>query len=96
MKALDIMNWGETQGNTEKEKFFNEETDLQVMAIVAKAKALMKLKEMGIDPSVLEGGGEGQQGKPHGGGRPSSGQKAPKLAQKGAQGGNPRTVVKES
>jgi hypothetical protein len=102
MKTLDIANWGESQGSTEKEKFFNEEVDLQVMGIVAKAKALMKLKEMGIDPSVLEGGdqqggkgGKGPGGQ-HAGGRPSSGQKNPKLAQKGGAGGAPRTIVKES
>ena len=82
MKSLDIPNWGESQGNTEKEKFFNEETDLQVSSIIAKAKAMIKLKEMGIDPSVLEGGdqgkgkagpgGKGGAGGQHPGGRPSS------------------------
>ena len=25
MKELDIQNWGDTPGNTEKEKWFNEE-----------------------------------------------------------------------
>jgi hypothetical protein len=107
MATLDIGNWGETEGGTLKEKFFNEEVDLQVMGIVAKAKALMKLKEMGIDPSILEGGegggggkagpgGKGGGGGQHAGGRPSSGQKSPKLAAKGGAGGTPRTVVKES
>jgi hypothetical protein len=102
MKTIDIANWGDSPGSTEKEKFFNEETELQVMAIIAKAKAFMKLKEMGIDPSVLEGGEQGGKGGgkgpagQHAGGRPSSGQKSPKLAQKGGAGGTPRTVVKES
>jgi hypothetical protein len=104
MKTIDIANWGDSPGSTEKEKFFNEETELQVMAIVAKAKAFMKLKEMGIDPSILEGGGQqggkGGGGKgpagQHAGGRPSSGQKPPRLAQKGGAGGTPRGIVKES
>jgi hypothetical protein len=107
MRTLDIANWGDSPGATEKEKFFNEETELQVMAIIAKAKAFMKLKEMGIDPSVLEGGEQGGKGGKgggggkgpagqHAGGRPASGQKPPKLAQKGGAGGEPRGVVKES
>jgi hypothetical protein len=103
MKTIDIANWGDSSGATEKEKFFNEETELQVMAIIAKAKAFMKLKEMGIDPSVLEGGGQPQGGKggkgpagQHAGGRDPSGKKQPRLAQKGGAGGTPRTIVKES
>jgi hypothetical protein len=106
MRILDVANWGDSPGSTEKEKFFNEETELQVMAIIAKAKAYMKLKEMGIDPSILEGGeqqgkgGKGGGGKgpggQHAGGRPPTGQKPPRLAAKGGAGGTPRTVVKES
>ena len=69
MENLEIDNWGKNEGNTLKDKFFNEEVDLQVMAIVAKAKAMMKLKEMGIDPSVLEGGqDQGKGGSSKGGG----------------------------
>jgi len=103
MKTIDIANWGDSPGSTEKEKYFNEETELQVMAIIAKAKAFVKLKEMGIDPSVLEGGQQQQGGKggkgpagQHAGGRPPSGQKNPKLASKGGAGGTPRGIVKES
>ena len=107
MRILDVSNWGDSPGSSEKEKFFNEETELQVMAIIAKAKAFMKLKEMGIDPSILEGGEQGGKGGKgggggkgpggqHAGGRPSSGQKPPRLARKGGAGGEPRGVVKES
>ena len=110
MKTIDVANWGDSPGATEKEKFFNEEAELQVMAIIAKAKAYMKLKEMGIDPSILEGGeqqgkggkggkggggGTGPAGQ-HAGGRPPTGQKPPRLASKGGAGGTPRGVVKES
>ena len=106
MPALEIENWGAAEGVTLREQYFNEETDLQVMAIVAKAKALMKLKEMGIDPSILEGGdqqggkggggGGGKGGAPHAGGRPPTGQKGPKIKSKGGAGGAPRPVVSES
>ena len=106
MRTLDIANWGDSPGSTEKEKYFNEEAELQVMAIIAKAKALIKLKEMGIDPSILEGGqqqgggkggggGKGPAGQ-HAGGRPPTGQKPPRLAAKGGAGGTPRGIVKES
>lgn len=100
MSNLDIANWGESEGNTLKEQYFNEEVDLQVMQIVAKAKALVKLKQMGIDPSVLDGdqqqgGGKGAGGQ-HAGGRPSSAQQAPRIKAKGTKGGTPRTVVSES
>jgi hypothetical protein len=102
MRILDVANWGDSQGATEKEKYFNEETELQVMAIIAKAKAFMKLKEMGIDPSILMGdqeqggkGGKGPAGQ-HAGGRPPTGQKPPRLSAKGGAGGQPRGVVKES
>lgn len=105
MENLEIDGWGKTEGGTLKEKFFNEEVDLQVMGIVAKAKAMLKLKQMGIDPAALMGGDEGGKAGPggkgggggqHPGGRPSSGKAAPKLAAKGGAGGTPRTVVKES
>ncbi len=108
MANLEIENWGPAQGDTLREQYFNEETDLQVLAIVAKAKAMLKLKEMGIDPSILsEGGQPGGKGGPgggggkgaggqHAGGRPPTGQKSPKLASKGGAGGQPRGVVKES
>ncbi len=108
MDNLEIENWGQSEGNTLKDKYFNEEEELQVMAIVAKAKAMLKLKEMGIDPSILDGGdggggggkagpgGKGGGGGQHGGGRPSSAQKSPKIKSKGGAGGTPRTVVSES
>lgn len=99
MENLDIANWGDSEGTTLKEQYFNEEVDLQVMQIVAKAKALLKLKQMGIDPSILEGGqqqGGKAPGGQHAGGRPPSGQKGPRVKAKGGAGGEPRTVVTES
>lgn len=98
MKKLDIQNYGEVEGNTEREKFFNETTDMMVMQIVAQAKAMQKLKEIGIDPSVLQAmqGGGGGGGGQHAGGRPPSGQKGPRIKQKGGAGGEPRTTVTES
>lgn len=102
LTQMEIPNWGTSEGNTLKEQYFSEETELQVMSIVAKAKAMLKLKELGIDPSVLEGGdqkgggGKGGGGGQHAGGRPPSGQKGAKIKAKGANGGTPRTVVSES
>jgi hypothetical protein len=85
----------------EIDKSFKEEIELEKRKILAKIELMRELKEMGIDPSILDsgqqqgGGGKGPGGQ-HAGGRPSTGQKGPRIAQKGAQGGTPRTVVKES
>ena len=90
----------------EIDKSFKEDVELEKRKVLAKIELMRELKEMGIDPSVLEGGGQPQGGKgggggkgpagQHAGGRPPTAQKNPRLAQKGGAGGNPRTVVKES
>ena len=88
-------------------KSFKEEVDLQKQKILAQIEIMKLLKSLGIDPSQLGGGDEdgkrgkpkgggGGEGAPHAGGRPPSGQRGPKLRQKGAQGGAPRTLVSES
>lgn len=92
----------------EIQKSFKEEVELQKMKILAQIEVMKIMKELGIDPSQLPGGedqgkggkgggggGKGAGGQ-HAGGRPPSGQKPPRLASKGSQGGDPRTVVKES
>jgi hypothetical protein len=103
MKKLDVQNYGEVPGNTEHEKWFNEEIETQKLKIIAAAQAAQLMKQLGMEPPQGgeggkggKGGGGGGGGKGGGGGRPPSGSKSPKLRQKGAQGGNPRTVVSES
>jgi hypothetical protein len=97
MKSLDIPNWGESKGNTEKEKWFTEEVEMEKLKILAMAEAQKFMKELGIQPPEPDQGkgGKGPGGQ-HAGGRPSSGAKPPRLKQKGSQGGTPRTVVSES
>jgi hypothetical protein len=99
-KNMDISN-----PEKEIEDSFKEDAKLQEMKIMEQIAIMQKLKEMGIDPQALGGGGDDGGGKGKGGGkgggggaggRPSSGQKAPRIASKGAAGGDPRTVVKES
>jgi len=95
-----------TNPEKEIEDSFKEEVKLQEMKIFSQLELMKKLKELGIDPQALMGGGDqgGGGGKGGGGGgkggggagRPPSGQKGPRIAQKGAAGGEPRTVVKES
>ena len=101
MKDLDVPNWGEGEGNTEKEKWFNEEVEMQKLKIVAAALAQQFMQKLGIQPPGEEGGGAGAPsgGKGGGGGptgRKPTAQKAPRIKQKGAAGGTPRTVVTES
>ena len=94
MKKLGVENYGEAAGNTEREKWFNEELETQRLKILAQAQAMQLMKQLGIEPPA---GGEGGGGKGKGaGGRKPSGGKAPQLKQKGAAGGEPRTVVTES
>lgn len=87
-KKLGIENYGEVPGNTEREKWVHEQLeDLKLKAAAAQlASQLM--------PGAP--GEEGGKTGPHAGGRPPSGGKPPKLKQKGASSGNPRTTVSES
>jgi len=79
----------------EIESSFQEQEKLEKMKLMAQIDIAMTMKKMGIDPAQM-GGGDAGGGKPHAGGRPSSGQKAPKIKAKGAKGGEPRTTVTES
>ncbi len=91
-KKMDIAN-----PEQEIERSFAEQEKLDEMKIVAQVQLMQKMKEMGIDPSILQGGSpDANDAKPHPGGRPPSGAKPPQIAQKGGAGGTPRTVIKES
>lgn len=95
MKAADVPN-----PEQEIEESGKETEQLEKMKVLARVDIAMFLKKLGIDPAQLgggDGGGKGGgDGKPHAGGRPSSGQKAPRVKQKGSKGGEPRSVVSES
>lgn len=91
----------------EIEKNFKEEVELQKMKILAQIEIMKILKSLGIDPSALGGGDDdkgkkggggsgGASGAPHPGGRPPSGKSGPRVKQKGAAGGAPRTLISES
>ena len=85
LKKLGIDNYGEVPGNTEREKWVNE----QIEDLKLKAAASQMAAELGLQPEPDKPGG----GK---GGRPPSGKKPMKQAQKGGAGGSPRVVNKES
>jgi hypothetical protein len=90
MKKLGVENYGDVKGNTERERWFNEELETQKLQILAAAQAQQLMKQLGIQPPEQGAGG----GKPQG--RPTTGNKAPKIKQKGGAGGAPRTTVTES
>jgi hypothetical protein len=101
-KKLDIANPKE-----EMQKYFKEQLELTKMKLLAAALAQQEMKKLGLQPPEEGGGagggkggggkgGGGGGGAPHAGGRPPSGQRGPRLAQKGGAGGEARTVVKES
>ena len=96
LTKLDVANVKE-----EMEKYFKEQAQMKKMELLVQLEVMQALKNAGIDPSVLMGGGEqggsgGKSGGQHAGGRPPTGQRGPKISQKGAAGGTPRQVVKES
>jgi len=72
MKKLDVQNYGEVPGLTEREKYFNEEIEMQKMQIIAQVQAQQFLKQLGIDPAQLQGG-QGQGGSSGSGGSGGSG-----------------------
>jgi hypothetical protein len=85
LKKVGMENYGEVKGNTEREKYINE----QIEDLKLQAEAAGIMAALGLQPQ----GGPGQ-GK--GGGRPNSNKKPAKVAQKGGAGGEPRTTVKTS
>lgn len=94
MEKLDFKNPKE-----EIEKYFAEQQRFTKMKLIAAAQAQAEMQALGLQPPEQQGGGGkggSKGGGPHAGGRPPSGQRSPKLAQKGGAGGAPRTIVKES
>ncbi len=85
MKKVGVENYGDVKGNTEREKWINE----QIEDIKLKAMAAQTMQALGIQP-------EGGPGQGKGGGRPSSGKKPMRPSQKGGAGGEARVVNKES
>ncbi len=77
------------------EESFQETEKLEKLKILAQVDIMKLLKGMGIDPQQMEGGGD-QGGKPHAGGRPETNAKPPRVKQKGAKGGDPRSTVTTS
>jgi hypothetical protein len=88
MKACNVPNVSEPDGNTEQEKFWKEKED----EIVHAARIQKIVEVLGIDQGLMGGGGK-PNGSTHKGGRPPSAQAAPQMAQKD---GGTRTVIKES
>jgi len=99
-ETLDIPNYGSVPGNTVRERWFNEEIEMQKLKIIAEAEAQQFMKKMGLGPPPEAQGKSGKGGTApggqHAGGRPPSDKKPPKISQKGGAGGNPRTVIKTS
>lgn len=90
MKKLDVANYGDTPGDTEREKYEWE--------VEREALRQIKLREMVADesppqPQPPQAGGKGQGA---GGGRPPTNAAPPKLEQRGSKTGNPRTVLSTS
>ena len=89
LKKLGVENYGDVEGSTEREKWINEKLEdlkLQAMAMAA----AQQLGLGGPAEGAAKGGGKGKSG------RPPTGKKPPRVVQKGANSGSPRTTVTES
>lgn len=93
MEKLGVDNYGGAKGDTEFEKWKNEQVELLNFEVDAKVAAALKMKDAGIDPSPQPQPGPGQ-GK--GGGRPNTNAAPPKLEQRGTTTGNPRVITSTS
>jgi hypothetical protein len=89
-KSMDI-----ASPEIEIEASYKEQEQLEKMKLLAQIDLLQTMKKLGIDPQQLQGG-DANSGKPHPGGRPSTDAKNPKIKQKGAKGGDPRSTVTTS
>ena len=94
-KKLNITNYGEIEGATIRERWINEQKQLLELKAQAAQLAQSLMPEIGGGGPQEPGTGPkgGQKGS---GGRAPSGQKAPRIKQKGQSSGNPRTTVSES
>lgn len=95
-KKLDIDNYGDVEGNTLRERWFNEQLEMMKLQMLAAAQAKKFAEELGLVQPGGEQGGQGSGGDHGGAGRKPSGKKAPKVEEKGGAGGAPRTTVTES
>lgn len=86
------IDWPETPGANEFEKYKTEQVDLLEMKLTAAKIAGFELGGSGGGSDGKKGG----EGKGKGGGRPPSGQEPPKLEKRGTKDGNLRTVVSQS
>lgn len=93
-KKMDIENYGEVQGATLRERWFNEKMeDMKLQAMAAAAAQKLGLMQPGGGGQPQKGHGKGGGGaRQQGAGRPPTGQAPPRLRQKG----DGRTVVAES
>ena len=81
MKKLGVENFGEVKGDTEFEKFINEEKEM----LLLKAQEAQMAEKLGLSHPPPP------QGKQHAGGRPPSDKQAPK---QGTKDGGTRPVIK--
>lgn len=94
MEKLGVPNYGGAEGDTEYDKWQNEQrSDLHLKVELQKSLAV-DLASAGIQPPDA-GGGSGP-GKGKGGGRPPSGQAPPKNEMRGTKSGNPRVITSQS
>lgn len=96
MEKLGVKNYGGAKGNTEREKWQNEQIDDLNLKVKAQVALALAMKEAGIAPPDQPQGPAPGPGQGKGGGRPNTDAAPPKLEQRGTTTGNPRVIVSTS
>lgn len=91
MEKLGVPNYGGAEGDTEYQKWKNEQIEELEFKIRAEVFKQKELQAEGLQPPPDAGPGQGK-----GGGRPPSGKKPPKQETRGTKSGNPRVIVAQS
>lgn len=95
-KKLDIENYGEVEGDTGFERWVNEQKIMMELKAAAAKLASSLMPGETMPGAAQQQPGTGPKGGAKGtGGRAPSGQRAPKIKQKGGPGG-PRTTIAET
>lgn len=93
MTKLGVQNYGVVPGDTEYDKWKNEQMEEIVLKAKAQALAQKEIEELGLQPPQGPPPGPGR-GK--GGGRPNTGKIPGKAEMRGSTSGNPRAIVSTS
>jgi hypothetical protein len=98
MEKLGVQNYGGAKGDTEHEKWLNEQIEDENFKVKAEVALALAMQDAGIQPPGQPQGAAPAQGpgQGHGGGRPNTDAAPPKQEMRGTTTGNPRVILSTS